>query len=301
MFYYFLKKGFTFVFTLWCVFSLTFFLMHAIPGDPFIGDLEIPEEAWLSLKAHHGLDQPLFFQYFRYLKNVCCFDLGPSLAYPGQSVSQMIAQRFPVSAILGLEALLLAVAAGLGFGLWSALRSSRFQQETASILSLIGLSLPVFVTAALLQWVFAIQLHWLPVARWGSLAHTILPALSLALLPMASIARLTRAGLIEVFTKDYIQAAQSRGFSKMHIALCHGLKGALFPLIAYLGPAAIHLLTGSLIVEKIFSIPGLGQSMISSLVARDYPMILGLTLFSSSFLMFSSFVVDTIFAYLDPR
>ncbi len=272
-----------------------------VPGDPFIGDREIPEELIHSLKAHHGLDQPLGIQYLRYVKNVCCLDLGPSLAYPGQSVAGQIGQRLSVSALLGLEALLLAFGFGLTLGLCSTFKRSRLIEETASLFSLIGLSLPIFVSATLFQWLFAAKLHWLPVARWGTLAHTILPALSLALLPTACIARLTKAGLIEVFTKDYIQAAKSRGFSWLHIGVRHGLKNALFPVVAYLGPAAVHLLTGSFIVEKIFSIPGLGQSMIDSLAARDYPMILGLTLILSSFLILSTFACNSVSTYLDPR
>ncbi len=301
MIVYLLKKALILVISLWCVVTGTFFLMHAIPGDPFIGDRVIPQEVLNSLYAYFGLDQPLWVQYVRYLKGLLQGELGPSIVYQGRSVNQFIAEGFPISARLGLQALLLAVPVGIFLGTWAAIKRSQWQDSFAMLVSTIGVSVPSFVLSSLLQYVFSIKLHWLPVARWGSFEHTILPTLALAALPTAFIARLTRSNMVEVLQQDYIRAALAKGIPLFRVSLRHGLRNALLPVVTYLGPVTSHILTGSFMIEKIFAIPGLGQWMIHSINGRDYPMIMGLTIFFSSFLMISMFVVDVLYTCLDPR
>ena len=221
--------------------------------------------------------------------------------YQGRSVNQFIAEGFPISARLGFQALLLAIPTGILLGTWAALRRGQWQDTTAMVISTIGVSVPNFVLSSLLQFIFSIKLHLLPVARWGDFEHTILPTLALAALPTAFIARLTRSNMVEVLQQDYIRTAQAKGLPLFRIAIRHGLRNALLPVITYLGPVTSHILTGSFMIEKIFAIPGLGQWMIHSINGRDYPMIMGLTIFFSSFLMIAMFLVDLVYTLFDPR
>lgn len=298
---YLIKKTFTLLISLWCVVTGTFFLMHAIPGDPFIGDRAIPQEVLDSLYAHFGLDQPLWVQYLRYLQGLFHGELGPSIVYPGRSVNQFIAEGFPVSAQLGLQALLLAIPCGIFLGALAAVKRGQWQDTAAMVISTIGISVPNFVLSTLLQYFFSIKLHLLPVARWGSFEHTILPTIALAALPTAFIARLTRSNMVEVLQQDYIRTALSKGLPLFQVAIRHGLRNALLPVAAYLGPVTSYILTGSFMIEKIFAIPGLGQWMIHSIHGRDYPMIMGLTIFFSCFLIASIFLADISYSLLDPR
>lgn len=301
MILYALKKSLILLASLWCVATGTFFLMHAIPGDPFIGDKAIPEEVMRALHAHYGLDQPLWLQYMKYLKGLMQGDLGISMVYHGQKVSQFIANAFPVSARLGLQALSLAIPFGIFLGTIASVRRTQWQDTTAMVISTIGVSVPNFVLASLLQFFFCIKWHLFPVARWDSFAHTVLPSLALSALPTAFIARLTRSTMVEVLQQDYIRTAIAKGLPLFRIAIFHGLRNALLPVITYLGPVISQILTGSFMIERIFAIPGLGQWMIISIHGRDYPMIVGLTIFYSTFLMLSMFFVDLIYSLLDPR
>jgi ABC-type dipeptide/oligopeptide/nickel transport system permease component len=301
MFAYLCRKAVILIISLWCVVTGTFFLMHIIPGDPFIGDREIPEEVLRSLYAFYGLDQPLWAQYLKYLKGILSGELGPSIVYQGRNVNQFIAEGFPVSAQLGLQALSLAIPSGILLGTWAAMKRNQWQDGAAMVISTLGVSVPNFVFSSLLQFIFCVKLHLLPVARWGSFEHTILPTIALAALPTAFIARLTRSNMVEVLQQDYIRTAQAKGLPLFRIAMYHGLRNALLPVITYLGPVATQILTGSFMIEKIFAIPGLGQWMIHSINGRDYPMIMGLTIFFSSFLMISMFLVDLVYSWLDPR
>jgi oligopeptide transport system permease protein len=298
---YLCKKALILLISLWCVVTGTFFLMHAIPGDPFIGDRVIPQEVLNSLYAHFGLDQPLWAQYLKYLKGLLRGELGPSIVYQGRSVNQFIAEGFPISAQLGLQALFLAIPTGILLGTWAALKRSQWQDNMAMVISTIGVSVPNFVLASLLQFIFSVKFHLLPVARWGSFEHTILPTLALSALPVAFIARLTRSNMAEVLQQDYIRTALAKGIPLFQVSIRHGLRNALLPVITYLGPVTTQILTGSFMIEQIFAIPGLGQWMIHSINGRDYPMIMGLTIFFSTFLMISMFVVDLIYTLLDPR
>lgn len=275
--------------------------MHAIPGDPFIGDRIIPEEVMKSLYTYYGLDQPLWVQYIKYLKELLSGNLGFSIIYQGRTVNQFISEGLPISAQLGCQALLIAIPLGILLGTWAAIKRSQWQDSVAMAISTIGVSVPNFVLSSLLQYLFAVKLHLLPVARWVSFEHTILPTLALAALPTAFIARLTRSNMVEVLQQDYIRTAQAKGLPLFQIALRHGLRNALLPVITYLGPVTTQILTGSFMVEKIFAIPGLGQWMIHSINGRDYPMILGLTVFFSTLLMISMFLIDILYSIIDPR
>jgi oligopeptide transport system permease protein len=298
---YFLKKLFTLILSLWCVVTGTFFLMHSIPGDPFIGEQNIPPEILQSLHAYYGLDQPLYIQYGRFLNELLHGNLGTSIVYQGRSVNQFIRDGFPISAQIGAQALIFAIPCGILLGTWAAIKRNRWQDTTAMIISTIGVSVPNFVLSSFLQFIICMKLHLLPVARWGTFEHTILPSLALAALPTAFIARLIRSNMVEVLEQDYIQTALSKGLPLFLVSIRHGLRNALLPTLTYLGPITSQILTGSFMIERIFAIPGLGQWMIYSINARDYPVIVGLTIFFSAFLMVSMFVIDLLYAWIDPR
>lgn len=295
------RKLILFILSLWIVATITFFLMHAIPGDPFTQDQALPKEILQAMQSHYGLDKPLFIQYLSYLKGLATLTLGPSLKYLDRGVVEIIKEGFPVSSYLGLEALTLSLTLGLVLGSFSAVFHGKWQDKALMVFSILGLSIPSFILATFLQYLFSMKLNLLPVARWGSFNHTILPALSLAALPTAFIARLTRTSMIEVLGQDYIQTARSKGLSTFLIITRHVLRNALLPVLAYLGPLAASILTGGFAVEKIFGIPGLGQWFVISISNRDYTVIMGLTLFYSAFLLTAVLLVDIISSFLDPR
>ena len=275
--------------------------MHLAPGDPFLQEQAVPKEVMQSMYAHYGLDKPLHIQYLKYLKGLFTWDLGPSFKFEGRSVNSIIYEGFSVSALLGLEAILIALPLGIFIGVVAALKRSLWPDRLCMILTVLGISVPSFIKATLLQYFFAMKLDLFPVARWESFSHSILPAFALAALPTAFLARLTRNGMIEVFQQDYIITAKSKGLSTTQIILKHGLKNGLLSVMSYLGPLISGILTGSFIVEKIFGIPGLGGWLVNSVNNRDYTVIAGVTIFYSAILMVSVFIVDVCYTFLDPR
>ncbi|NDE83132.1 MAG: ABC transporter permease [Chlamydiia bacterium] len=301
MIQYITKKCILFVLSLFIVTTATFFLMHAIPGDPFTQDKAIPEEILKAMYQHYGLDRPLFFQYLSYLKGLAIGDLGPSFKYQGRTVNEIIAQGFPVSLTLGLEALFISIGAGISIGAIAAWKYQHWQDHLMMLVAILGLSIPSFIFATFLQYLLAMKLDLFPIARWGSFSHTILPAISLAVLPTACIARLTRSNMIEIFQYDYIQTAKAKGLNSAMIITRHVLRNALLPVITFLGPVTASILTGSFAIEKIFGIPGLGQWFVLSITNRDYTVIMGTTIFYSAILMFCVFVVDLLYCIIDPR
>lgn len=289
------------ILTLWVIVSITFFLMKAIPGDPFSEERAVPKEIMEAMREHYGLNDPIMVQYGRYLKSVVVWDLGPSFKFKGRSVNEIINEGFPVSAALGLEALFIAICAGITLGSIAALKHNKWQDYLAMIVAVGGISVPSFILATLLQYIFAIKLGIFPVARWGTFLQSVLPALSLSMLPMAFIARLTRSNMLEVLQQDYIKTAQAKGLGDIAILFRHVFRNALLPVLAYLGQLIVSVLVGSFIIERIFGIPGLGQWFVTSVNNRDYTVIMGTTVFYSLLLLTSVFLVDIAYAWIDPR
>lgn len=275
--------------------------MHAIPGDPFTQEQAIPEEILKSLNHHFKLDQPLGIQYLNYLKGLLHGDLGPSFKYQGRMANDIIKEGFPVSLLLGTEALLVALSAGIIFGSIAAFKRGRWQDHLVMVGAVIGISVPSFILATFLQFFLSMKMDLFPVARWGSFAHTVLPTLALAALPTAFVARLTRGSMVEVLQQDYILTARSKGLNTFKIAYKHVLRNALLPVVSYIGPLSASVLTGSFVVEKIFGIPGLGQWFVLSVLNRDYTLIMALTIFYSAILMGCVFIVDLLYCLIDPR
>ncbi len=298
---YLFKKILILLVSLFAVATLTFALMQAIPGDPFTEEKAVPEEILQAMYRHYGLDKPWYIQYGRYLKGLITWDLGPSFKYQGRTVTEIISEGFPVSMVLGLEALSLSIFAGITLGSLSALKHGKWQDRMMMIIAVFGISVPSFILATFLQYLFGMKFDWFPVARWGTISHSILPALSLAALPMAFIARLTRSNMVEIMQQDYIQTAKSKGLNSFSIIYRHCLRNALLPIITYLGPLTTAILTGSFAVEKIFGIPGLGQWFVMSITNRDYTVIMGTTVFYSAILMVCVFLVDILYSVIDPR
>lgn len=295
-----IKKIAYLVFTLWMVITITFLMMKSIPGDPFTDEKALSHEIHATLRKSYGLDDPIVVQYFKYLKAVITGDLGPSLIYH-RPVTAIIKETFPVSAILGLEALILAFAVGLFCGAISALKENKWQDKLFMLGASFGISVPSFILAALLQYVLAIKLQLFPIARWGTFAQSVLPALALAAMPIAYISRLVRSNMIEVLKSDYIKTAYAKGLSQTQILFRHALKNAISPLVPYLAQLSANILLGSFVVEKIFGIPGLGQWFVNSISNRDYTLIMATTLFYSLILLIFVFIADLLQAWLDPR
>ena len=287
--------------TLFIIITLTFALMKAIPGDPFMQEKELPKEIYEALKTHYGLHDPIWKQYLYYLRSALFFDYGPSFIYVGRTVNEIIMESFPISAWLGIEALALAIPLGLFLGSWAAIKRNQWQDRLVMLLSTACLSIPSFILAVLLQYFFAIKLGILPLARWDSLSHTLLPAISLAALPMAFIARLTRGQMIEVLKQDYIKTAKAKGLSQPIIIVRHALRNAIPPILGYLGQLIANTLTGSFVVEKIYGLPGLGHWFITSVMSRDYTLIMGITVFYSIILLLAIFCCDIVCQISDPR
>lgn len=289
------------VFTLFAIVTATFLLMHLVPGDPFAEESQTASKETLAAVRHYyGLDLPFGEKYLRYLKQVFSFDFGPSLRYPSQNVNQIIFNGFPISAILGLEALLLAIPLGMLFGTLSAQTKLGWKSVGFSSITSLGVSIPTFVLAASLQFLFAFYFPIFPVARWGSFTHTILPAISLSLVPACFIARLLRANILEVLSKEYIRTARLKGLNQQRLLFVHVWKNACLPILAYLGPVTTNILVGSFAVERVFGIPGLGQWFVNGVMNRDFPIIGGLTLFYSILLIVIHAAIDLMSSLLNP-
>jgi oligopeptide transport system permease protein len=287
---------------LWIVITLTFFLMKALPGDPFTQEQALPKEIHEALKHHFGLDQSAIVQYGHYLDALLHGDLGPSYRYPGRSVNSIIREGFPISAVLGLQALILALTLGILSGILSAAFYHKKWQDTLILLAVsLAFAAPSFLLAVFLQYFFGYKLNLFPIARWGSFSHSILPSLALALCPAAFIARLLRSQVIEVLKKDYIHMAYVKGLNKGTVLFTHTLRNALLPLISYIGPLTANILTGSFAVEKVFAIPGLGQWFVNSILARDFTVIMGLTVFYTFILLLCLYLAEIAYGLLDPR
>lgn len=287
--------------TLLLIITITFVLMHSIPGGPFSGEKAVAPEVARNIEKHYHLNDPLWRQYVDYLKKIVRLDFGPSYKYPDLTVNDLIKQGFPVSATIGLIAVLAAVGLGIPVGILSALRHSKWQDHLVMLLAIVGVSMPSFIVATLLQYCFSYQLRWFPAALWGTPAHLVLPVLALTALPLAFFARLVRSSMLEVLSQDYIRTARSKGLDEAAVILRHVLKNTLIPLITVLGPVMANLLTGTFVIERIFAIPGLGNYFVNSIYNRDYFVILGLTVFYASILLLLNLLADIGCALADPR
>lgn len=289
------------IFVLWIIITITFILMHAIPGGPFTKEKELPQEILKNIEARYKLNQPLYLQYLDYLKNLIKFDLGPSFKYEDRTVNEIIKEGFPVSCILGISATCLAVITGISFGIISALKHNNFIDRGIMLFATFGVSIPNFIIATILMFFFSLKLKLFPAGLWEGFSSAVLPVISLSLHPTAFIARLSRSSLIEVLNQDYIRVARAKGFSWSYVIYKHALKNSLTPVVSYLGPLLAGILTGSFVVETIFAIPGLGKYFVTSIYNRDYTTILGVTVFYSALLIFLNLIVDIVYVYLDPR
>ena len=286
---------------LFIIVSLSFFLMRLAPGGPFDQERVLAPQVRANIEARYHLDETLWQQYCRYLAAVLHGDLGPSFRYPDRSVNELLALGLPVSLTLGAAALLLAIMFGGIAGILAALRRSSGWDYVTMGLAVGGISVPNFVLGPLLVLGFALGLGWLPVAGWGSWRHLVLPACTLAAFYAAYVARLTRAGMLEVIGQEFIRTARAKGLREARIVLRHALPGAILPVVTYLGPAAAAVLTGSVVVETIFSVPGIGRYFVASALNRDYTMVLGTVVVYSLLLVLFNLAVDLVIAYLDPR
>jgi oligopeptide transport system permease protein len=289
--------------TLLAVVTVTFFLMRAAPGGPFDSEQQLSPKIEAQMRERYGLDQPLFVQYTRFLGGVVQGDFGPSYKYKDFSVSDLILDGFPVSATLGGLALLLAILIGVPVGMVAGLHQNKPLDSIVMGISMIGIAVPPFVMAPLLALFFGILLHWLPVGGWndGHWLNLILPIISLALPQLASIARLTRGSILEVLRQNYIRTARAKGLPWRNILLRHALKPTLMPVVSYLGPAAAGLLTGSVVIEVVFGLPGIGRYFVNASLNRDYTLVLGVVITYAALLIFFNLLVDIAYNWLDPR
>lgn len=298
---YIIKRIFNAFIVLWIVITITFFLMHAIPGGPFTAEKSLPPYVLHSIEERYKLNDPLYKQYGDYLCNLVQGDLGPSFKYPGRSVNDIIKDGFPVSFKLGIEAILIAIIIGIPAGILAGVKKDKWQDRAVNFFTTLGVAVPSFVVAALLIYVLSTKLHLLPAAMWNGWRYEIMPALALSGMPMSFIARLTRSSMLDILSQDYIKTARAKGLSWSKVLIKHALPNSLIPVVTYLGPMTASILTGSFVIETIFAIPGLGQYFVTSIYNRDYTVILSVTIFYSVIVIVLNMVVDLLYPLLDPR
>ena len=289
--------------TLFALIAISFFIMRAAPGGPFDAERALPPEVEANLARTYHLDEPLPMQFARYLGSLARGDLGPSFQYRDWSVNELIAAGLPVSVRIGAWSLVLGVACGVALGAFAALRRGTAADHAAMGIALTGISVPTFVAAPVLILVFAVTLGWLPAGDYGGGAwrHLVLPVITLALPQVAYVSRLVRGSLIEVIQADFIRTARAKGLPERDVVLRHALKPALLPVLSYLGPAAAAVLTGSLVVEQVFGLPGVGRYFIQGALNRDYTLVMGVVIFYGALVIVMNWLVDVAYAWLDPR
>ncbi|MDY0393416.1 ABC transporter permease [Virgibacillus halophilus] len=299
---YIVKRFITMLLTIWVIASLTFIIMKFIPGDPFASDADVlPEHVLDNMRAKYHLDEPIPVQYVLYLKSLVMFDLGPSIQSETRSVNSIIASGFPASATLGIQAVIIALVFGLLLGIIAALYHNRLLDYISMVIAIVGISVPSFILAPLLINYFAVKWGMLPVASWGSFQHSVLPSLALATTPLAVIARFMRSSMIEVMNQNYMKTADAKGLSSFKIVFNHGIRNAILPVVSFMGPLFVSLITGTFVIEKIFAIPGIGKYFVDSIFNRDYPVIMGTTVFFSVILVVTLFLIDISYRFIDPR
>lgn len=289
------------IITIWLTITITFIIMHTIPGDPFAREGTMPPAVYENLKKYYNIEGTKTEQYFQYLKSILQLDFGPSLKSKSITVNDYIEKGFPVSLHLGAQSMAIAIFFGLILGVIAALNRNRWPDYFSMVIAIIGISVPSFILATLLINFLAVKYQIFPVATWKTWQHTILPSVALAMMPLAYIARLMRTSMIEVMNQDYILTAKSKGLNKSVVILKHSVRNALLPVVTMLGILTANLVTGSFIVESIFGIPGMGEMFVKSILNRDYPVILGSTIFYSTVLILLIFIVDVAYTWIDPR
>ncbi len=301
MMFYILKRILLAILTIWIVITVTFFVMHAVPGGPFVGEKAISKEAQAALEAKYGLDKPLMEQYGTYLKDVVTrFDFGPSLKQRGRMVVDIIGDGMRTSAQLGLIAAFFATVIGIVLGALAAIRRNTVLDKIIMVLTTAFVSMPSFIIGSFLLIIFSVRLGWVP-ANGATQGGLILPIITLALFPMSYITRLTRSSMLDELGQDYIRTARAKGVSRGKMIFGHALKNSLIPVITYVGPMLAYIVTGSMVVEQIFAIPGIGRAFISSIINRDYTMIMGTTIILASLIVIMNLVSDLLYKVADPR
>lgn len=290
--------------TMFILITLSFFIIRFAPGGPFSGEKNLPEQVVENLLKKYHMDEPLLNQYLRYFGDILRGDFGPSLKYKETTVNELMGSTFPNSILLGSLSLSLALIFGIGFGVISALRQNKWQDYLAMSLAVIGIAVPLFVIGPILQVVFAMHFKWMPVAGWfgrkGAIT-LVLPVITLAFPYFAYIARISRASILEVLRSDYVRTARAKGLRESVVIGKHVLKGSMLPVVSYLGPAFAGILTGSIVVEQVFAIPGVGRVFVQSALNRDYPLIMGEVVVYGLILVAMNFIVDVVYGLLDPR
>ncbi|HBK58191.1 MAG TPA: ABC transporter [Spirochaetaceae bacterium] len=301
---YFIRRALSVIPTLFIVITLSFFLIRLAPGGPFARERDVPEAILQNLLKRYHMDEPLFKQYLRYMGDILRWDFGPSYRYRDLTVNEIIDHGLPVSMSLGVISLALAVVGGIAVGIISALNQNKWQDYVAVSVAVIGISVPLFVMGPVLQLVFGMRLKILPIGQWVSthgLKAIILPAVTLAFPYFAYIARLSRASILEVLRSDYIRTARAKGLKESAVVWKHVLKGALLPVVTYLGPAFSGIVVGSIVIESVFLVPGIGRPFVQSALNRDYTLIMAEVVVYSLILIIANLVVDIIYGLLDPR
>ncbi len=289
--------------TLFIIVTLSFFVIRIAPGGPFDEEQALPPEIKANLEAAYGLDKPLWEQYLRYLSGLVRGDFGPSFKFKDFSVTELIAQGLPISLALGLSAVLLALAVGVPLGAIAALRQNSGTDYSIMGFAVLGIALPSFVTGPLFALVFGLYLRWLPVAGWetGQLRYLVLPVVTLALPVIAYIARLTRGSLLEVLRSNFVRTARAKGLSEAQVLFRHALRPALLPVVSYLGPATAFVVTGSLVVETVFGLPGSGRYLVQGAINRDYTLVMGMIIVYGALTLLFNLIADLLYGWLDPR
>jgi len=300
---YALRRIFGVLPTLFIIITLSFFVIRLAPGGPFDEEQALPPEIKANLEAAYGLDKPLPEQYLRYLSGLVRGDFGPSFKFKDFSVTELIAQGLPISLVLGLSAVLLALLVGIPLGTLAALRQNSPTDYGIMSVAVLGIALPSFVTGPLFALVFGLYLRWLPVAGWetGQLRYLVLPVITLALPVIAYIARLTRGSLLEVLRTNFVRTARAKGLPESQVILKHALRPALLPVVSYLGPATAFVITGSLVVETVFGLPGSGRYLVQGAINRDYTLVMGMIVVYGTLTLTLNLIADLLYGWLDPR
>jgi oligopeptide transport system permease protein len=286
--------------TLFVIATVTFFISKALPGTPFADDKLTPEVR-AQLFEKYGLDEPLYVQYFKYMGNVVQGDLGNSFYFESRPVTQMILERLPISMFVGVQAVVFGVVVGMVLGIVAALRHNTIWDTTAVVLAVLGVSVPTFVLGPMLQYWLGVKLELFPIAFFESWMHSVLPSLALSVFVISTVARFIRSEMLEVLGQDYITLAKAKGLSRLAVIMKHVLRNALIPIVTVLAPLTIYLITGSLVVEQIFAVPGIGEQFVDSVFVNDYAMILGTTLFFSILFILALLIQDISYGIIDPR